>query len=299
MTSLSVGAGTRSGGLVRPLVCVFKLRIGLAIALGALAGYAVTPAPALAGWQVLVLALAVLVAASAGGAINQYVERTLDARMARTRDRPFVTGRFRARYEWPVALLATLAGAVGVAAWALNPVTALYVALGAFTYVVVYTIWLKPRTWWSIVIGGLAGSFAVLAGSAAASPELSPAAFALALVLFLWTPSHFWALAIALREEYAAAGIPMLPVVAGPCLAARAILLNTLALITAALLPLAYGLGVWYLAGALLGGAYLLYADLGLLRRGTRRAALIAFYASLVQLTLLLGGAVLDVHLAV
>ncbi len=83
---------------------------------------------------------------------------------------------------------------------------------GALVYAVVYTVWLKRRTWWNIVIGGLAGSFAVLAGAAAVDPALSPQAWLLTIVLFLWTPPHFWSLAIAFRDDYAAAGVPMLPV---------------------------------------------------------------------------------------
>ena len=92
---------------------------------------------------------------------------------------------------------------------------ALYIFLGAFFYAIVYTVWLKRRTWMNIVIGGASGSFAVLAGAAVVDPQLGPVPVLLALVLFLWTPSHFWSLAIARREDYAAVGVPMLPVLRG------------------------------------------------------------------------------------
>ena len=102
------------------------------------------------------------------------------------------------------------------AALATNWLAALYLFLGAFTYGVVYTVWLKRRTWLNIVIGGLSGSFAVLAGAAAMGATLSPAPIILAVVLFLWTPPHFWALAFACKKDYAAAGVPMLPMPVAP-----------------------------------------------------------------------------------
>jgi protoheme IX farnesyltransferase len=202
--------------------CVFKVRIGIAITLSALAGLAVAPGPLPAAWKIAVLAFAVLLSAASAGAFNHYVERDLDARMARTRDRPFVTGALKphAGWLWLIGLLLVIA--VGAAAWALNLAVALHVFLGAFVYGVVYTVWLKNRTWLNIVVGGLAGSFAVLAGASAVDPGLAPAPVILAVVLFLWTPPHFWSLATALREDYARAGVPMLPVVMGDAGAARA-----------------------------------------------------------------------------
>src|SRR3970040_1931750 len=117
-----------------------------------------------------VLVLAVLAASAAAGAFNQYAERDLDARMGRTRNRPFVTGRLRHGPAWLWLIGAMLAASVAAAALAANPLAGLYVFLGAFTYGVVYTVWLKRRTWWNIVVGGLAGSFAVLAGAAGGRP---------------------------------------------------------------------------------------------------------------------------------
>src|SRR5215831_6782561 len=223
---------------------LFKLRIGLVIGFTAVAGLAITPGPSLPGWQVAALFVAVTLASAAAGAFNQYVERDLDARMGRTRRRAFVTGRLAAGPAWLLAILAIGAAGVLLAAVAINVAAAIYTFLGAFTYGVVYTVWLKRRTWWNIVIGGLAGSFAVLAGAAAVTPDaIAPLPLALAVVLFLWTPPHFWSLAIAYREDYAAAKVPMLPVVVGDSRAARAVLLSAAMLVGASLVPGLLGMG--------------------------------------------------------
>jgi protoheme IX farnesyltransferase len=182
----------------------------------------------------------------------------------------------------------------------LNGYVALYVFLGAFVYGVVYTLWLKQRTAWNIVIGGLAGSFAVLAGAAAITPDLAPAAIILALVLFLWTPPHFWSLAIILHKDYAAAGVPMLPVVIGDAAAAKIILLHTIAVVTLSLLPVLFGMGIIYLAGAVIGGLIFLRRSIELTRDPGPAAASRNFGASLLQLGLLLLATIVDgaLHLA-
>lgn len=279
---------------LRQVGSLFKLRIGVAIMFSAMAGLAVTPGAAPPAWQVVVLALAVLLSAASAGAFNQFVERDLDARMARTRSRPFVTGRFRPGPAWLALIGALLIVAVGAAAWALNVAVAVHVFLGAFVYGVVYTVWLKNRTWWNIVWGGLAGSFAVLAGASAVDPGLSPVPVLLAVVLFLWTPPHFWSLAMALKDDYAAAGVPMLPVVKGEAVAARAILGHTLALVSLSLVPAALGLGWIYLLGAAAGGALFVARSLALVRTPGRAAAMANFKASLLQLGLLQAAAILD-----
>ena len=180
-------------------------------------------------------------------------------------------------------------------AWlVLNPIAALYTFLGAFFYGVVYTLWLKRRTRYNIVIGGLAGSFAVLAGAAAIDPSIGPLAASLALLLFLWTPPHFWALAIANPADYAAAGVPMLPVVVGVERAARVVLYSTIALVAASLLPGFLGAGPVYLVGAIAGGAHFLHRSWRLAQAPSRATAMAAFFASLVQLSLVLAAAVLD-----
>jgi protoheme IX farnesyltransferase len=282
------------GATAKDLVSVFKLRIGFAITLSALGGIAVSPGAMPEAWRLALLAIAVFIASASAGAYNQYAERDLDARMQRTRSRPFVTGRLATGLFWPATILALLVLAVGTAALAVNGWAALYTFLGAFTYGIVYTVWLKRRTWLNIVVGGLAGSFAVLAGAAAVDPGLAPAPVILAIVLFLWTPPHFWSLATALHEDYAKAGVSMLPVVMGDEACARIILAHTVALALIALLPVLYGMGWIYLAAAVIGGGLFTWRSICLVRNPTRREAMRNFLASLVQLTLLLIGAMLD-----
>jgi protoheme IX farnesyltransferase len=276
---------------------VFKIRIGTAIMLTALAGIAVAPGPAPAPWQVAVLALAVLLSSASAGAFNMFMERDLDARMQRTRNRPFVTGRFAASRHWLAGIVLLLALAITAAALATNALAAFYVFLGAFVYGVVYTVWLKRRTWMNIVVGGLAGSFAILAGAAAVDPGLAPAPVILAIVLFLWTPPHFWSLAFKYRDDYAAAGVPMLPVVVGEKAAAWIILAHTVALAALSLLPVIYGPGWIYLLGAAAGGGLFVWTSIGLVRAPSPGAAMTNFHASLLQLTLLLLAAILDAWL--
>lgn len=276
------------------LYSVFKIRIGLAIMLSALAGYGATPGLSLPAWRIAVLAVAVLASSAAAGAFNQFVERDLDGRMERTRNRPFVTGVFRAGPAWFLTILGLLVAAVATTGFVLNGMVALYVFLGAFVYGVVYTVWLKRRTPWNIVIGGLAGSFAVLAGAAAADPMPGPIPALLALALFLWTPPHFWSLATALHDDYARAGVPMLPVVIGPRRTARIILVHTIAVILASLAPAAFGLGWVYLAATGIGGAVFLYYSIVLVCDPSRAAAMRNFHASLLQLGLVLMGAIVD-----
>ena len=279
---------------VRELLSVFKLRIGVAIMLCTLVGAAATPGPGIGPGAMAVLALAVLLSSCAAGAFNQFAERDLDARMKRTRSRPFVTGRYSDSWYWPTGIVALLLAAVAGAALAANSLAALFVFLGAFTYGVVYTLWLKRRTWLNIVIGGLAGSFAVLAGTSAVDPDLAPAPVILAVVLFLWTPPHFWSLAFAFGEDYRRAGVPMLPVVVDERTAAWVILLHTVALVCVSVLPVFFGMGWLYLAGAVAGGVLFLRGSLRLVRSPSRVSAMANFHASLAQLGLLLLGALAD-----
>ena len=280
--------------VAKDILSVFKLRIGIAIALSALAGLAVTPDANLVSWKVAALALGILMSAASAGAFNQFVERDLDARMPRTEGRPFVDGRFQAGPGWLIAIVGILVAAVVLTGYALNAWVALYAFLGAFVYGVVYTVWLKRRSWLNIVVGGLSGSFAVLAGSAAVDPALSPSAIALAVVLFLWTPPHFWSLAMYLRREYAAARVPMLPVVVGDVRAAWIILGHTIGVFLSSLAPVLFGLGWIYFACALAGGALFLGRSIALVRQPGPERAIANFHASLIQLGLLLLGAIVD-----
>jgi len=273
---------------------VFKIRIGLTIMVTALVGIAITPGPALTGAQTIVLALTVLGASAAAGAFNQLFERNLDALMPRTANRPFVTGRLQAGPLWYIIIFTLLAISVGTAFYALNGASALYVFLGAFVYAIVYTVWLKRRTVWNIVVGGLAGSFAVLAGAAAVDPTLSSASLGLAIILFLWTPPHFWSLAAAMRDEYTQAGVPMLPAVVDERSAAWTILISTTGLVVASMMLTLYGLGWMYWLMAATGGSYFLFRSVQYLRKPSPAAAMQNFFASLVQLSMVFIGVFLE-----
>ena len=280
--------------IVRDVLGLFKFRIGFMIMITALVGMAITSGPELGLAKALILALAVLVSAGAAGAFNQYYEHQTDRLMARTRGRAFVTGALPHTPAWLLLIALLLVLSVGAAALLLNWLSAVFVFLGAFFYGVVYTVWLKRRSWLNIVVGGLSGSFAVLAGAAAVDPALGPLPWILAAVLFLWTPPHFWSLAIANQAEYAAAGVPMLPVVVGAPRAARIVLWSTVALALTSLLPVFFGAGPVYFAGACIGGGYFIHKAWRLSQSPSRKTAMAAFFASLIQLSLLLAAATLD-----
>ena len=279
---------------VRMTIQLLKLRIGVAIAASALAGMAATTGPSLSLTQATAMALAVLFASGAAGAFNHYYERDLDRLMRRTRSRPFASGAFAASAWWPVGFLVLLAASLALAAAAGGTLAAVFVFLGAFTYGIVYTVWLKRRSAWNIVVGGLAGSFAVLAGAAAVDPSLQVVPVVLAVVLFLWTPPHFWSLAAAKGDDYARAGVPMLPIVVPARAWTLAVLSHTVVLVALSLVPLWYGKGLLYGLGAGIGGAAFLWKSIVLAREPNKKNAMANFFASLLQLGLLVLGAVLD-----
>lgn len=282
------------GDLIGQLVSVFKLRIGIFIMVSALAGLAVTPGPKPDFWLVVLLALTVLASSAAAGAYNQYAERDIDALMTRTKNRPFVTGALRFGAHWLWIIIGLLGLSVGISALALGPLVGLYIFLGAFVYGVVYTVWLKRRTAWNIVVGGLAGSFALMAGAVAVDPGFSPIPITLAIVMFLWTPPHFWSLASALAEDYEKAGVPMLPSEIGEVKTAWIILAHTIALVALSILPFFWGLGYIYLICALTGGAHFTWRSIQHARWPGRDTARANFFASLIQLSLLYAGIFLD-----
>lgn len=281
-------------GILKLIYHAAKVRLGFLIMACALAGIAVSPGPDPAPWRIFLLGLAVLVASSAAGAFNQLYERDIDGLMKRTQKRAFVTGELEPNNYWVGGIGVLILLSFVVAAAATNFAAAFYVFLGAFTYGVVYTIWLKKKTWLNIVIGGLAGSFAVMAGSAAMGAVMAPAPLLLAVVLFLWTPPHFWALAYACKEDYKAAGVPMLPVVVDDRTATLAILGHAVPLVILSLLPVLFGMSWIYLAGALSGGLYFLYTSVQLVMEPNIPRAWRVFAASIVQLGLLLTAAILD-----
>jgi protoheme IX farnesyltransferase len=276
---------------------VLKFRIGVVMVLTALVAMVITTGPQPSALETLVLAFAILISAGSAGAFNQYFEVELDRRVPRTCNRPFVTGYFHRGPMWLTIILLLLVAGVGSAALVINLPAAFYIFLGAFFYAIVYTVWLKRRSWTNIVIGGASGSFAVLAGAAAVDPNLGPVPIMLALVLFLWTPSHFWSLAIAKNKDYTRTGVPMLPVIIGNRRCAEVVLINTLMLVAIAILPFFYGMNWIYLLAAAGGGGYFIYHNWLMIKDPSPRVAMKSFFASLVQLVTLLLGAVLDVWL--
>jgi protoheme IX farnesyltransferase len=274
----------------RIVVTLLKLRIGMTIAASALAGLAISRGEPPSAAAIGALTLAVLGAAGAAGAFNHYYERDSDRRMARTASRPFASGQLVAGPIWPATFAALLAASVWLAWAAAGTVSALYVLLGALTYGFVYTVWLKPLTASNIVVGGLAGSFAVLAGAAAVDPQPQWSSSILAVVLFLWTPPHFWSLAAAKADDYAAARIPMLPVIATEREWTLAILVYTATLAVLSLLPAWLGMGWIYGLFAAAGGGWFAWKSWQLYRAPSRRAAMATFRASLIQLLLLVTG---------
>jgi heme o synthase len=219
-------------------------------------------ADGMVAWPILVFGtIGISLLAAAGFTFNCMVERGIDARMARTRARPAARG----EVSVPAALaFAGLLGGIG--AWLLlefvNPLT-MWLTLGTFVgYAVIYTVVLKPATPQNIVIGGASGAMPPLLGWAAVSNDIAPQALVLVLIVFVWTPPHFWALALYRIEDYKRAGLPMLPVTHGPDLTRLHILLYTVLLLATSLLPFMIRMSGWlYLVSALvLGGIFLGYA---------------------------------------
>lgn len=262
------------------LVVLFKLRIVILLLLSAAAGVFLG-ARGWPGWRPLLLTLATgALAAMGSSAWNQYLERHSDALMTRTRKRPLVT-RAVVSPGW-VPYVATAMIAIPVAAvLPFNPALAFFLALGALIYVVIYTIWLKPRTNLNIVIGGAAGSAAVLAGGAAANAWSDPAVIALAILLFFWTPIHFWALALVYREDYARANVPMLPVTAAPRSAALWGLVHGLgASIAGVGLAFSPEMGPAYALPVIIMTGILLWQSTALVQEPTKKRAYRLFHTS-------------------
>src|SRR4051794_3553334 len=235
--------------------------------------------------------------AGGAGAINHWYDRDVDARMARTADRPVASGRVSPR---AALVFGCVLGALSFAQLSLTVnVPAASLALAGFLgYTLMYTVWLKRRTWQNIVWGGAAGAMPPLVGWAAVTGGLDGTALYLFAIVFFWTPPHFWALSLLMKDEYAKVGIPMLPVVRGEAETRRQILLYTLLLYAVTQLPFcAGGFGGVYLAASLLLGAAFIGASVLLYRRADRRSALRVYLFSLLYLALLFCAMVADVHL--
>ena len=276
------------------MVNLFKVRISLTITLCAVSGVFIMPNNLLSWFEIFILALSTFLASAGSSAFNQYFERDLDALMPRTSERPFVTGKLSPKTIWPIIFGSIICAGLMLSFFILNPFSAFYNFLGALFYGGIYTIWLKRKSIWNIVIGGLAGSFATLAGSAAVSPLLSPEAIILSVILFLWTPPHFWSLAMAIGDDYKKAKIPMLPNIIKDSTTTYIIFFHTIILVFVSLLPAVYNMGVIYLAGVILGGSYFIWTSLLLTIKKSKDAAMKNFFASFIQLGLLLVLIIID-----
>jgi len=238
-------------------------------------------------------------AAGGAGAINHYIDRDIDARMGRTRGRPIVSGRIAPVHGliFGIALgvLATVQLTLTV-----NALAAALALAGLLGYVLLYTAWLKPRTPQNIVIGGAAGAMPPLVGWAAATGGLTLEALVPFAIVFLWTPPHFWALALMISDDYERTGVPMLPVVRGARFTRSRILAYSLVLVGFTLLPFATGmLGAVYLTAAAVLGAGFVGLAARLMREPSKRAALQLYLSSLAYLFLLFGAMAADQILAV
>lgn len=275
---------------------LLKLRISCLITFSAIVGAVAGATNGMSWGNMGLLVLVTMLASASAGAFNHYFDRDIDCVMGRTKRRPLTSPEFgspkKALYVATLLMIASL----GLSYITLNSMVTLHLFLGAFVYVILYTVWLKRRSWANIIIGGLAGSFAVLAGGASASPELCFAPVVLAVFMFFWTPSHFWAFAIVHKEEYRKAGVPMLPVVVGDRKTAFYILINTILLFISSLIPSYLGyLGTFYLAVALTTGIYFIFKNIQLLNNPSRELAWANFRASMFYLAAVFSAVIFDV----
>jgi len=245
-------------------------------------------------WLILATLVGGSLAAGGANATNMYVDRDIDSLMERTKRRPLVTGAVTPRN----ALIFAVSLEVLAAVWlwtVVNPLSALLALSATLFYVFVYTLWLKRTSRQNIVIGGAAGAVPVLVGWAAVTGSLGIAPFVLFAIIFLWTPPHFWALAVRYRADYAAADVPMLPVVATFDETARQIIAYTLGLWAVSLIfhPLA-DMGLLYLVAAVVLGAVFTWKAVQLARSGTYEKAMGLFKYSISYISLLFGAMALD-----
>jgi len=234
--------------------------------------------------------------ASAGSsALNHYYDKDIDPKMSRTSSRPIPSGRMAAShvllYGLAVSCISVIYGF-----FALNAISAFFIALGIFSYVIIYTVWLKRRNTSNIVIGGIAGSAAAWAGWAAATGSMDLLGFLVGFLVFVWTPSHFWCLAMKIKDEYAQAEVPMLPVVIGMQKTSKFILGNTIILIPYSLLLVLIpdGLGIVYTVIASVSGGLMLVYHYKLTKTPTSEFAWKAYKVTAPYLTIIFVAVALD-----
>ncbi len=229
-----------SGGRIGDYVVLLKPRVMSLVVFTAFVGMVAAPG----GLNPVIAAIAILsiaIGAGASGALNMWFDADIDAMMTRTRNRPIPAGRLTREDALAVGLILSVFS-VATLGLATNWIAAAFLAFTIFFYAVIYTMWLKRVTPQNIVIGGAAGAFPPMVGWAAATGSTSIDAIALFLIIFLWTPPHFWALALFKEADYAAAGIPMMPNVAGEAATGKQILVYSVLLFFASLIPAATGL---------------------------------------------------------
>lgn len=275
-------------------VALTKPRIIVLLLVTAFASMLVAAPGRASPWLIVFTLVGGAMSAGAANAINQLLDRDIDALMTRTRQRPIPSGRVAAPYAFAFAVLLGTVAFVEMVAF-VNLLAALLSLAALLFYVFVYTVWLKRSTPQNIVIGGAAGAVPPLVGWAAATGRLDLTAAVLFLIVFLWTPPHFWALALFRHDDYARAHIPMLPVVSGESETRRQILIYTVVLVVSTLLLVPVGsMGPLYgVSAAILGGLFVALAA-RLWRQRTPAAAMRLFGYSIVYLALLFTVMVVD-----
>jgi protoheme IX farnesyltransferase len=256
--------------------------------------------PGLPPWRALVFGtLGIWLASSSAAAFNQLIDRRIDKIMARTAHRPLATGQLTSTQVFIFAFVIGVASMVVLCLW-VNPLTAALTFAGLIGYAVIYTAFLKRATPQNIVIGGIAGAVPPVLGWTAVTNELHPYALLLCLIIFVWTPPHFWALAIFRRDDYSRAQVPMLPVTHGVVYTRWHVLFYTVLLFIVSVLPYLTGMsGLFYLGGALVLGAGFLYYAVRLLNPPDERFAMRVFSYSIVYLMALFAFMLADHYLDV
>ena len=271
-----------------------KPKVVILIIFTAVVGMLLAVPGALPLGKVIFATLGIGLAAASGAAINQLVEQRIDAIMARTKNRPLPQGDLKTKNAFIFALLLCAISMV-ILVYKVNMLTALLTFISLIGYAVIYTMFLKPATPQNIVLGGAAGAAPPLLGWVAMTGEVSSEALLLFLIIFIWTPPHFWALAIRRREEYASVGIPMLPVTHGVPFTKLQILLYTILLLAVSVLPFVIHMsGLIYLAGAIALGIGFIWQALILYRSDTDEHAMKTFGFSIFYLSVLFGFFLLD-----
>ncbi len=281
---------------IRSYLPLFKLRICSLITFSAIVG--LIAAESFSAGKMAFLIIATMLASASASAFNHYFDSDIDSVMKRTKRRPLPSGAVISGRIVLLLAVALFLLSLFVTFNTLNAMVALHLALGAFVYAIIYTVWLKRRSWMNIIIGGLAGSFAVLAGGASVDPGFCLPPVLLAIVMFFWTPSHFWSFAIYHKEEYEKAGVPMLPVVIGDGRTSLYILINTVLLVASSLIPFFTGYsGFIYLAAAVSVGAYFIFWNIMLFRNPSKDLAWKNFKISMMYLGVLFTAVIADVVL--